>query len=1091
MTMRTLFFNLSHLRGAATTHYLYMAGRKYQLQAVQDDPRVLAEARRHNGFLLALPDDQVTHYAAGVHTADDAVTLAYLTCNENPDAGTWEMTGMHMHIPSAGFESAYKHARRLTPSGPLPLSCRRHRYGLPGAQSLQDLVHEQALVDTSSFAATMVGLHPDVLSIEPASAAHVHANYIATDSNTRFLDGVLRSMGPAVPQDAGNVSGATPWATLQPLLDKHGNPYKKHDKKLNQYWPSWNGDVAGTMATALVSVHPKVKNDPVLGLDVTGLRPSRISELPEARGKLWARHDGTCTVEPSAVAVAAARRNAGLAAAAGGSGPTLVFTNQSAETGLVVGNPSMSVAADGRAEITLGELSNWFLRWLGVWVQFVDKKGKVLPLKGLPNDTFPAEPGPYPRSSDKPHTMFLGVVPPAFALFGIPVQAGSFAPKIRVPKAASSVRIFYTGLGLAGREPQEAPKDIYDHGALLTVSFNYALVGVFMAAGMSSLSPIVKLAVSLGGGAIAAAIQALVGGVTNQSDFATGLAKFAMNFLKVLFQVGNARVIVELVEGIYAELAAAAIIDSIPVAGQVAEAVAAVVGGIQLAETSIEIAISPPAYVFDCVLTHDLSVTFLPDTNNIYFPDPGRGNALYYKVSYLFDSGKTPYTLSAVDVPDHKVTSIAITLPGIPFGGQVNVSIGFYVRKATTPAGQNDWCAGNGTTGLTNNTVDVIPPASGFHIIQINVPIDKDTHYIHSAKTVLDAASGTHKWQQDPDGSHAPPYIPPPDGQQPGLGGFGGITVRQETSQQQGYVGYAWTAYSSGVIACGGSAPGQFGQMANLNKDDNSAQNGYVTSQCGYERGLRIGYNLLTHKSLNIYLDTTTGMIRPVDLDPPAFAGPASNRSFGRLNLVSTACAMHPAGYVVSISQASNKIELLRLPKAAQSDSDAAKFFLARSFSGQGARPGLVQSPTAVVVSPDGAILVLEASGQQGGNNRIQAFDIGGNPVRYFKHQPSQYFLELPDTANNTYLDLAAEFSGYLYVLSTDQANNHRLDIYHPTQTGTHPICTTMNVNAAKLAVDFWRKVYSLNYEVLLLNGSIPAFTEPSVSKWLPSKPAG
>jgi len=409
MTVHTLFFNLSHLGGAVTEHYLYMAGRKYPLQRIQDDPRVLTEARRHNGFLRALPDEHVTHHATGVHTADDAVTLAYLTCNENPDAGTWEMTGMHMNIPQAGFEAAFRHARSLTPSAPLPLSGKRRRYGLPGAQSLQDLVDEQALVDTSSFAATMVGLHPDVLSMDPTSAAHVHANYIATDSNTEFLDKLLAKMGPAVPQGARNVSSAEPWATLQPLLDKDSHPFKKSDKKLNQYWPSWQSDVAGRMATALVSVHPNVKNDPVLGLDVTGLRPSRISELTGAHGKLWARHDGTCTVEPSVIEVAAARRKAGAVAAVGGSGPTLVFTNQSAETGLVVGNPSMSVTGDGRAEITLDELSNWFLRWLGVWVQFLDKQGNPLPLKGLPDDTYPAEPGPYPRSSDDANTMFLGV----------------------------------------------------------------------------------------------------------------------------------------------------------------------------------------------------------------------------------------------------------------------------------------------------------------------------------------------------------------------------------------------------------------------------------------------------------------------------------------------------------------------------------------------------------------------------------------------------------------------------------------------------------------------------------------------------------
>ena len=38
-----------------------------------------------------------------------------------------------------------------------------------------------------------------------------------------------------------------------------------------------------------------------------------------------------------------------------------------------------------------------------------------------------------------------------------------------------------------------------------------------------------------------------------------------------------------------------------------------------------------------------------------------------------------------------------------------------------------------------------------------------------------------------------------------------------------------------------------------------------------------------------------------------------------------------------------------------------------------------------------------------------------------------------------------------------------------------------------RLTVDFWRNVYTLNYEPLRLpSGAFPAITEPSVSFWLP-----
>jgi hypothetical protein len=331
--------------------------------------------------------------------------------------------------------------------------------------------------------------------------------------------------------------------------------------------------------------------------------------------------------------------------------------------------------------------------------------------------------------------------------------------------------------------------------------------------------------------------------------------------------------------------------------------------------------------------------------------------------------------------------------------------------------------------------------------------------------------------------------VPPGDENAPSLGGFDGITVRQATAVQAGYVGYAWQAYSDGVIGCVAQGQGQFDQMANLNT---SATDGldYVNSQhiCGYPPGVQMGYNLLTSKSTpNFYLDTTAGLIRQVNLDPPGFDGPTSNRSFAALNFDSARCLLHPTGHIVSISGSVHRIEAVKLPATAQPDSVTKASYVARTYSGLGSRAGLMDTPVAAAIAPDGAILVLEHV-----NNRIQAFDIGGNAVPHFKNQPSPYFLELPATIDNIYLDLAVEFTGYLYVMSSDANNVHRLDIYHPTQTANTPLCTTMNLNGARIAVDFWRNLYSLNYEILRLPaGTIPDFTEPSVSLWIPSVPGG
>ena len=48
----------------------------------------------------------------------------------------------------------------------------------------------------------------------------------------------------------------------------------------------------------------------------------------------------------------------------------------------------------------------------------------------------------------------------------------------------------------------------------------------------------------------------------------------------------------------------------------------------------------------------------------------------------------------------------------------------------------------------------------------------------------------------------------------------------------------------------------------------------------------------------------------------------------------------------------------------------------AQIVSGQGVLEGLTHGPTAIAISPDGRVLLLETL-----NKRIQAFDTNGNPV--------------------------------------------------------------------------------------------------------------
>ncbi len=84
---------------------------------------------------------------------------------------------------------------------------------------------------------------------------------------------------------------------------------------------------------------------------------------------------------------------------------------------------------------------------------------------------------------------------------------------------------------------------------------------------------------------------------------------------------------------------------------------------------------------------------------------------------------------------------------------------------------------------------------------------------------------------------------------------------------------------------------------------------------------------------------------------------------------------------------------------------------------------------------------------------------------------------------------MAVETTGYVYTLSATAANGgaptYALDVYMPDGT---PLFEQQAVYAGKIAVDQWRSLFTLNYEKVLGPGQR---TEPGISQWEPSTPAG
>ena len=1063
---RLLFFNLSSSRHIATDHHLNIAGQRFRLTPVAEAPHVLNLARQGNGFLGSVSENSITHHVEAMLPAN-AVALGYVSCLEDPAAGTWAMSSLYLSLPKSAFDAA---AARLR--GQIQRSAKRRFYGLPAALDAAQMYEEAMLIDSHDHASAMIGAHADLLSLDPESAVYIHAGYIAPDATTVQLAATLQAKGMATVEQSPGQHNPSGWATLRPLLltgsTRTPVPYRKSDGKLNIYIPDWHPDVDIGVARAVVAVHPQVQDDETLGLDVTPVAGGRARSAAEVRGKIWRRRDGFGHIE----------RKAAIAA---DPPVAMTFTAATPETGLYVTQPGVSDAGGGAINITLDNVNNWFLRWLGMYVRFygTDPAAGPIPTSQLPADTLSTFQGKHPLGSDTATALFVGMLSPADTVAGVPFLPGNFTSVIKKPAQAASMEILYGGLGLSGS--MDDPENLHQAGEDATTFFNYFIVGLYMVAGASGLPSTGSLFLDLCLKGLIAELQALRNSVINNRTITP--EAMVLVFCKTVFDAGAPALIKTIVQFVLTQLAAATIIDSVPAIGTLARAVSVTIDVIELAETSIEVAISPPIYRFDLVLTHTLSTVIRPqklDNDPGRFPTTAAGDTLYYRVSYLFDDG-TPHLMAPVDIAGGSATPIPVTLSNIPLGGRVNIVVGFYIRRADTPSGQNDWCAAQGSTGLVDNNGATAPD---IQVQNIKKPIQASTIYIHTGKTVLDAG-GRHAWLPDPDGSHAPAFLPPPGNQQPSLGGLRDITIRQDR-----YVGYAWGAYSGGRNGCASNAPGQFDYAANIGVYPGDAEQGYASTGCGRVSGSALGYSLLSDDAANVWLDSDQLFLRPVNLGAaPAFPAPAARLALGKLNLASSGLLLHPSGHIVSINTENSKLEMLRMPRNAVDEATASRLHVARTYAGAGSRPGLMRSPVAAAVSSDGVILVLEGSN---GNNRIQAFDTGGNAVPYFKKQARPYFLQLPSDSNALYLDLAVEYSGYLYVLSSGDNDVHRLDIYHAEQAGKTPICSTVGINAARLAVDFWRSVYTLNYEVLRLpDGNIPAtLTEPSISLWVPPAPA-
>ena len=704
-------------------------------------------------------------------------------------------------------------------------------------------------------------------------------------------------------------------------------------------------------------------------------------------------------------------------------------------------------------------LKNYYLRWLQICV-----------------DQY----APGPDGQKIGPTQTLGVLGPPDTIMAVPLPPGWSPYTFTFDEQASRATVSFGGLG-------QVPFNwTYDSGGIIwTAIFNYAVPTLFIALGVASdqsgeaWSETTKQTVAQLSSPFAEAVAE--GPIGNVVEGGVGL-------VDVLAAAGNcaAGMLLDAIAGsdALAEYVAAAAGQSAaeeaaPFIGWVARAIGSAADLASMTETSVEVASSPATMSIDIERTLDVQVT--ADAAAEGWPE----TATHYTISITYDSGPV-YAYDGLMSSTTQPDKIVHTFTGLPSGGNLTVLACFY--------SDTGWLAGQGCSASmpaqpSQGGTLVVPDIS----ITVNVvPLSATTTY--TMKQKLSFGSQGHSWLAPPAASAPTATVSDLDGSNIGnnLSQLGELGLNDPPEFA---LGYLWDASGQNVPLVNTSDQPYSGQLFTYQVFTDAAlpENGLKFSGVGYSIKPCLAFPPLTMPNppaAGFLLEPDTEgavmQLRSLSLQPgqPLITSPA--KSFGQFTGLQDDLAIHPTGYAVALNVSTCKLQVVRLAAPVAS----AHAPVAIIYAGQGTRPGLLHAPVAVACSLD-KIMVLQTSPdyRQG---CVCAFDVKGNPVNCFTGGSSWVTGLHPEGSGGVVVvDLSVEAKGYLYVLKYLQptsgrvlAGDYRLDIYNPDGTFLTQVA---GLAAARLQVDEWRDLYTLNYEIVQGSGR----TEPSVANWIPSTPSG
>ncbi len=1038
--LRTLDFDFSY--GEVDQLRISVLGSKSHKAPVQThDADSRARHRQLNPTLADVPDEHLTHYVDDVDLPSDALQLVRVK-GRHVSTGAEALVSMHIHRPIAASQAAGQQmaALGIAPNRWAPALAADDdgtvidvdTYQNPTVTAVALVFHNNELINLNVDQGTCI---IELIQSLPCTGGSGCTPFIAT---------LAEKVGAQWP--ATTMGG---WATLTQVLNSDGTPtVDSNGNPVYQYVPT--DDIAQTAC----SIAAQIKNV--------------IFDDPTYEGNNYHPTEGT-TVDDGSTSVSAARARGVVAA----SSFNVTGSHPAGTSAHGVKFETIGVTDQGNRTVQI-EFRNAYVRYLSTFVQFANEGGD------LPVDN--------PTSVDTSRSKFIAYITANYTLLGIPLTGDDIILSnvgFDVPADASIAKVYFGSLGLGG--DAFSPEAV--GGSSLTLTFSIGLPAFFLVAGVVTGTAIqttilkylatsdgIALVTSLAqdAQAQAGADDGIFGGTESSSKAAGKLASIGSALLTGLFG-GTAQVMKALTQDIVEEeVSEEAVEESAGPFGLAFKLIAIGANLAALAESVAESLASPAIFINTICLTQTTTVTVNHDPNDFRFPATARN----YEIILTYDGSsvirKRTGTISAEGVPDPIVESF----DNVPSGGMVTVDV-YLTTDANCIVGRSTDADGNvGPFGPVSGTQASI----SLTIKELLVPLTADTEYNHVLK--LEYQNGEHVWAET-----AAPTATLANlcaGQDNALCDLNEITIGQRT----GMAGYSFQAGGQNIDLCDGGAASIQQVIQNVFLGAN-AQSGFKQLSCGFTQPVGIVYERLGSpdgKGMNFFLEPTPSsfLVKSIVADTSTPFDVSTAQAWGQFSEPLDSIAVVPTGYLVGVNRANHKMEILELPAAAV-DSDQAPGSVAFAVQkmGLGTRPGLLGSPVALAVFGT-TILILED-----GNRRIQAVDVSGNQVLQFQGQ-SASTIDLAavesDPASVVYLDIAVEGLGYMYVLSYANgglaADDYRLDIWDPD--GNHLLRKT-GVAAARMAVDTFRNVYTLNYETI---AGAPR-VEPSLSQWEPSTPEG